>query len=245
MSFADIGKLYLPAMVNCCSAWRRKSNAEYPIPEIADALASSSSGKKCEIAKRFPAMMRRSSRRRRSGWSMLGKPTNVVSVLTAPSVNDPRLKHGGLCLSSTAIRHTGKDVPLWSHRSTHQGVSTRRPCSSSLAGRAAFSVQCSAHQPGQHEGYTGNSDTQKRVLCGDGSHHSCIRTLGKRGYCSEHPPSPPCSPQARLCRRCSCVTQQRPRTKHADCPCAVSRRLAHALSRSSCVDRYGVWCVRE
>src|SRR5438874_9691141 len=83
-------------------------------------------------------------------------------------VNDPRLKHGGLCLGSTAIRRIWKDAPLWSHRSTHQGVSTKRPCSSSLAERAAFSELCSAHQPGQHGAYNGNSDTQKRGLCGDG-----------------------------------------------------------------------------
>src|SRR6266571_707523 len=45
----------------------------------------------------------------------------------------------GLCLSSTAILHTARGVQLWLQRSTHRGVLTRRPCSSSLAGRAALS----------------------------------------------------------------------------------------------------------
>ncbi len=39
----------------------------------------------------------------------------------------------GLCLCSTAILHTVAGVQLWLHRMTHQGVLTRRPCSSSLA----------------------------------------------------------------------------------------------------------------
>ena len=54
-------------------------------------------------------------------------------------VNDPRLKHGGLCLSSTATRNIFADVPLWLHRLTHQGQLTTAPCSSSPAGRATFS----------------------------------------------------------------------------------------------------------
>src|SRR5258708_14151825 len=53
-------------------------------------------------------------------------------------VRDPRLKHGGLCLDSTAIRHSVAAAPLWLHRPTHQAAPTRHPCSPSLAGRAAF-----------------------------------------------------------------------------------------------------------
>ena len=45
----------------------------------------------------------------------------------------------GLCLGSTAIRRSVAAAPLWPSRSTHQGILTRCPCSSSLAGRATFS----------------------------------------------------------------------------------------------------------
>jgi hypothetical protein len=56
-----------------------------------------------------------------------------------PSPVLPRFrKNGSHCLNSTATRHIFADVPLWLHRLTHQGVLTRRPYSSSLAGQAAF-----------------------------------------------------------------------------------------------------------
>src|SRR6266851_1152124 len=142
MSFADIGKLYLPAMVNCCSAWRRKSNAEYPIPEIADALASSSSGKKCEIAKRFPAMMRRSSRRRRSGWSMLGKPTNVVSVLTAPSLKQAcrQERQKIVCYLLLKYARLGKVIMNLGDKKDRFGKQTRvKTMHSTFRGHRAFS----------------------------------------------------------------------------------------------------------
>ncbi len=60
----------------------------------------------------------------------------TMSVQTL--VNDSTAKAEGLCLSSTAPLHIFADVQLWLHRSTHQGVLTRRPYSSSLAGQAAF-----------------------------------------------------------------------------------------------------------
>jgi hypothetical protein len=53
-------------------------------------------------------------------------------------VSDPIPKGRGLCLSSTATRHTELSVPLWLRRLTHQGVLTRRPSWSSLAGSGAF-----------------------------------------------------------------------------------------------------------
>jgi peptidase S24-like protein len=53
-------------------------------------------------------------------------------------VNDPRLKRGGLCLSSTATRNIFADVPLWLHRLTHQGQSTSAPFLPSLAEQEAF-----------------------------------------------------------------------------------------------------------
>src|SRR2546421_7065066 len=43
------------------------------------------------------------------------------------SVSHPGLKAQGLCLNSTAIRHTGEGVPLWFQRSTHQGQPTGAP----------------------------------------------------------------------------------------------------------------------
>ena len=49
-------------------------------------------------------------------------------------VNDPRRKRGGLCLNSTATQHTWQGVLLWLPRSTHQGVLTKHPFLSSLAG---------------------------------------------------------------------------------------------------------------
>ncbi len=49
-------------------------------------------------------------------------------------VSYPRLKHGGLCLNSTATQHTWQGVLLWLPRSTHQGVLTKHPFLSSLAG---------------------------------------------------------------------------------------------------------------
>src|SRR6266516_6188295 len=70
----------------------------------------------------------------------------------------PCLKTRGLCLSSTAILHTFAGVQLWLHRMTHQGVLTRRPCSSSLAERAAFCEQRSAHQPNRHGVCNGTFD---------------------------------------------------------------------------------------
>ncbi len=48
-------------------------------------------------------------------------------------VSHPRLKHEGLCLSSTAIQHSVAAVPLWLPRLTHQGRLTSGPYSSSLA----------------------------------------------------------------------------------------------------------------
>jgi hypothetical protein len=44
----------------------------------------------------------------------------------------------GLCLDSTATRHSVAAVPLWLQRPTLQGVLTRRPFSPSLAEREAF-----------------------------------------------------------------------------------------------------------
>ena len=49
-------------------------------------------------------------------------------------VSYPRLKHGGLCLSSTAVPHIFADVRLWLRGLTHQGSLTKSPCSPSLAG---------------------------------------------------------------------------------------------------------------
>lgn len=48
-------------------------------------------------------------------------------------VSNPRLKHGGLGLCSTATQSTGEGALLWLRRTTHQGTLTRYPFSSSLA----------------------------------------------------------------------------------------------------------------
>src|SRR5438876_8826967 len=68
----------------------------------------------------------------------LQKLVPLFALCIIHGVNDPTAKAEGLCLSSTATLHIFADVQLWLHRSTHQGVLTRRPYSSSLAGQAAF-----------------------------------------------------------------------------------------------------------
>jgi ribosomal-protein-serine acetyltransferase len=64
--------------------------------------------------------------------------TLIAYAFTELGVNDPTAKAEDLRLSSTATLHIFADVQLWLHRSTHRGVLTRRPYSSSLAGQAAF-----------------------------------------------------------------------------------------------------------
>src|SRR5258708_28549423 len=59
-------------------------------------------------------------------------------------VSYPRLKHGGLCLGSTAIHCSVDAAMLWLHRPTHPslatlGVVTKRPSLPSLAEQGAFS----------------------------------------------------------------------------------------------------------
>src|SRR6266496_1535298 len=49
-------------------------------------------------------------------------------------VSDLMPKGRGLPLNSTATRHTFASVPLWLHRSRHQGQPTTAPCSSNLVG---------------------------------------------------------------------------------------------------------------
>jgi len=61
-----------------------------------------------------------------------------ILPLLVTGVNNPQAFARGLCLSSTAIRHTVAGVQLWLHRLTHQGTLTRCPCLSSLAGQATF-----------------------------------------------------------------------------------------------------------
>jgi hypothetical protein len=46
----------------------------------------------------------------------------------------PTVKGGGLSLDSTATLHTARGVQLWFQRPSHQGVPTKHPYSSSLAG---------------------------------------------------------------------------------------------------------------
>src|SRR5260370_34403153 len=65
----------------------------------------------------------------RSCFSLLGSGLSFLSC-----VRYPRLKHGGLCLSSTAVQHTWKGVLLWLRHSTHQGQLTTAPYASSPAG---------------------------------------------------------------------------------------------------------------
>src|SRR6266566_1716614 len=76
----------------------------------------------------------------------------------AMHVSYPSPKGRGLCLGSTATLHSEPAMQLWLHRSTHRGVLTRRPCSSSLAGGAAFARSHCEHPLNQHGGYSGNSD---------------------------------------------------------------------------------------
>ena len=59
----------------------------------------------------------------------------------------PSLKERSSYPNSTAIRHTVRGAPLWFHCPIHQGVLTRRPFFSSLAGQEAFAAQCCAHPP--------------------------------------------------------------------------------------------------
>jgi hypothetical protein len=56
---------------------------------------------------------------------------------------------GGLYLGSTATLKTFAGLQLWLHHPIHQGTLTKYPYSSSLAERAAFSLQYFAHQPNQ------------------------------------------------------------------------------------------------
>src|SRR6266849_1300922 len=123
------------------------------------------------------------------------------------NVNDPRLKHGGLCPGSTATRHSAAAVPLWLHRPTHEGVSTTHPCWSSLAGPAAFSRQYCAHRSNQHGGCNGNSDRRTASPCLADSLWRYSRTSDRPGCYSGHPLSRPSSPPAWLYRQCSYAIQ--------------------------------------
>jgi predicted PhzF superfamily epimerase YddE/YHI9 len=70
-----------------------------------------------------------------------GKPifgAVVPPELQQALVRHPSPKGRGLCLDSTAPRHSVAAVPLWLQRLTLQGVLTRRPFSPSLAEREAF-----------------------------------------------------------------------------------------------------------
>src|SRR6266480_852116 len=49
-------------------------------------------------------------------------------------VSDLMPKGRGLPLNYTETRHTFASVPLWLHRSRHQGEPTTAPCSSNLVG---------------------------------------------------------------------------------------------------------------
>ncbi len=140
-------------------------------------------------------------------------------------VNDPTAKAEGLCLCSTAIRRIWRDAPLWLQRTTHRGVLTRRPCSSSLAGRAAFSAQYYAHRSNRHGEYNGNSDTRTANPDVDGSRPRHSRTWGRLCWCSGHPPSRSCCPPQSLCRRCSRAVGQRPTWMPAGSPCVASCSL--------------------
>jgi hypothetical protein len=94
-------------------------------------------------------------------------------------VSHPIAKARGLCLDSTATLHTDEGVQLWLQRPIHQGLLTRAPCSSSLAGRAAFARQYSERQPDQHGVYSDSSDRQTRVLSSGDWHPRYDRTSGK------------------------------------------------------------------
>ena len=80
-------------------------------------------------------------------------------------VSHPGLKAQGLCLNSTAVRHTDEGVPLWFQRSTHQGQPTSAPYLPNLVEQATFASPRFWHPPDQRGACNDSADRRTASLC--------------------------------------------------------------------------------
>src|SRR6266567_342647 len=111
----------------------------------------------------------------------------VSDVFAVALVSHPGLKAQGLCLNSTAVRHTGEGVPLWFQRSTHQGQPTSAPYLPNLVEQATFASPRFWHPPDQRGACNDSADRRTASLCWADWRHWYVHTPGTRGYCSERP----------------------------------------------------------
>src|SRR5215471_7637828 len=151
----------------------------------------------------------------------LPSPAFSLFIHLFPDVSDHVPFQGtGLHLDSTATRHTWRGVPLWLHGPTYPGtdplgVLTKRPCSSSLAGGAAFAARRFSRQSSRHGEYNGSSGNRSATPCQGGSARRYTRTRGMPGSCSLRPLSPPCYMPAEPYRRGSHAVRRTPTVMRA------------------------------